>query len=50
MDYFEIKSNSEYQETKVETEAPKSFHILSDKNNDFLITLEKDKDLLTITA
>ena len=46
MDYFEIKPNSEFQESKGETEEPKSFNILSDKKNDFLITLEKNKDPL----
>ena len=54
MEYMEpIASNSECQKTKGETPEPKlqkSFNILSDKNNDFLITLDSDKDLLTITA
>ena len=54
MEYMEpIESNSECQETKGETPSPKlkkSFNILSDKKNDFLITLETEKDLLIITA
>ena len=48
-----IESNSDYQEIKGETPSPislKSFHILSDKRNEFLITLETEKDLLIITA
>ena len=48
-----IESNLEYQEIKGETPSPKlkkSFNILSDKRNDFLITLETEKDLLIITA
>ena len=54
MEYMEsIESNSECQETKGETPSPKlkkSFNILSDKNNNFLISLESKKDLLTIIA